>query len=518
MAASPQLTDELINNLKDLRWFAEQFFYISVKGADDDETALIPFKFNTAQIYLHNKLEAQLKATGRVRAIICKGRQQGVSTMVSARFFHKVITRKGYKTFIMTHHDSATNNLFNMVKTYFDNLPPGLCPYPTRLNTTEMYFDVFKGGYKVGTAGSKKVGRSDTIQLLHGSEAGLWDNTEEHSTGIFQTVADVAGTEIIIESTAQGIGNWYHKEWVAAVAGESEYMAIFIPWYWQPEYTASAEGMELTQDERAFMRAYSSDGLTIEHLAWRRNKMRNMSKDPERALELFSQEYPFNANDAFLNPVKNTFIPSKYVTAARKRKLKSEAGIVIGVDPADDKDGSDRTAIIFRQGRKAWNLKTYRNHNTMHICGKLVNMIKKYDPVKVFVDCIGIGKGIVDRMQEMGYTQVEGINVALDAHDKEHFTDRRAELWNACADWLMQDMPVEIPDSDELQSDLCSVGYDEDSSGRLRIESKKSLRKRGMPSPDCADALLHTFAAGYYTTTKLNPVKTLPVHARGKFI
>ena len=193
-------------------------------------------------------------------------------------------------------------------------------------------------------------------------------------------------------------------------------------------------------------------------------------------------------------------------------------GLIVGVDPAGDKDGADRTSIIFRRGRRAYNLKTYRNHNTMEICGLLVTIIKEHNPTKIYVDCIGIGAGIVDRMREMGYECVEGINVAKSAHKKDRFANRRAELWAECLDWLMQDMGVELPDSDELQADLCSVGFTHKSSGQLVIESKKELRKRGMPSCDTADSLIHTFSGGFHESS-LNIAPPMPIlQPRGFFV
>ena len=123
-------------------------------------------------------------------------------------------------------------------------------------------------------------------------------------------------------------------------------------------------------------------------------------------------------------------------------------------------------------------------------------IIDKECPAKVCIDCIGIGAGIVDRLHELGYSQVEGINVARSANDKDKFKNLRAELWHDMREWLAQDMPVQVPDSDELLGDMTSLGYKFDSSGRLQIESKDELRARGMKSPDTADALAMTYAVG----------------------
>jgi hypothetical protein len=506
------ITPDIVSRLHDLEQFSASFFKVA-----DKQGNLSPFIFNRAQQYVSFRLDEQLRMKSRVRALCLKGRQQGISTLIQARDFHKVITGEGKRAFNMTHAADATDNLFGITKRYLDNLPDGLCPKPTKLNTSEMIFSQFNSSYRVGTAGNKTTGRSQTIQLFHGSEVAFWENTEQHVTGILQAVPRSAGTEVVLESTANGIGNYFHSMWLDASNGKSDFQPIFVPWYWQEEYTESAEGFTLTEEEREYLHYYSKDGLKLEHLAWRRIKLVEFSRDEERALELFKQEYPFNANESFLNPISNTFIKSKYVQRARHNDVISESGLVIGVDPADDKDGSDRTTIIRRRGRQAYKLEKLRNHNTMQIAGHIVNIIKTEKPKKVYIDCIGIGKGIVDRLQEMGFDMVEGINVAKSAMNKERFGNRRAELWSECCDWLMQELEVQIPDDDELQSDLCSVGYFFKSGGQLMIESKEDLKKRGMNSPDCADALMHTFSGGFYEQDAIFVEPTNTLKTRGKF-
>jgi hypothetical protein len=116
----------------------------------------------------------------------------------------------------------------------------------------------------------------------------------------------------------------------------------------------------------------------------------------------------------------------------------------------------------------------------------------------MYIDCIGIGAGVVDRLQEMGYDCVEGVNVARSANDKEKFKNLRAEIWSDMRDWFYSEMPVQIPDSDDLHGELCSLGFKENSSGQIQIESKDDLRARGMNSPDGADALSLTFFGGAF--------------------
>lgn len=502
---------ELINIVRDFVLFAPDCLVIRTKSG-----SVAPFKLNRAQLYAHEKLQAQLRDIGKVRALVLKGRQQGLSTYIQGRLFHKVITRLGTKAYILTHEAEATKNLFEMTQRYYDKLPRGLAPYADKSNSRELQFRKFDSGYAVGTAGNKGAGRSQTIQLFHGSEVAFWPNAEEHAKGVLQAISNEPGTEIILESTANGIGNYFHNMWKAAESGNGEYQAIFIPWYWQAEYTAPDANFMPTDEESFLLNIYGSQGLTNRHLAWRRLKIAEFSNDYDIGLESFKQEYPFSATEAFLNPIANVFINSKYVVKARKQRIESDSRLVIGVDVAIG--DTDRTAIIRRKGRVAYHLETFRNMNTMEIAGYIKRVIEQEKPHRVYIDCIGIGAGVVDRLREHNYHFVEGINVARSANNKDKFRNLRAELWSDMRDWLQQEMPVQLPDDDSLHGDLCNLGYKYDSSGRLLIESKDDLKSRGMPSPDTADALALTFYSGFFETVEDFAVTSVPKPRPGMFV
>lgn len=504
------MDQKIIKALHDFTVFAPAYLVISTKAG-----SLAPFTLNRAQLYTHEKLEAQLRDTGKVRAILLKGRQMGLSTLIQGRYFHKVITRKGTKAYILTHHSDATQNLFDMTMRYYDHLPPGLAPVADTSSAKELKFKSLQSGYDVGTAGSKEIGRSLTLQLFHGSEVGFWPNAESHAKGVLNAVSDEPGTEIILESTANGIGNYFHTMWQAAKKGLNGYIPIFTPWYWETKYTASTENFRPSDEEEQLLSLYKEDGMTLGHIAWRRLKI-SSSKDIDVGIEAFKQEYPCSANEAFLNPVANIFINSRLVAKARQQRVESDARLVIGVDVAIS--DFDKTAIIRRKGRVAYNLETFRNMNTMEIAGMLKHVIEREKPHRVYIDCIGVGAGVVDRLREQGYHFVVGVNVARSANQKDRYRNLRAELWDGIKDWLSQEMPVQLPDSDELHGDLCNLGYKYDSSGRLQIESKDDLKARGMDSPDTADALALTFYSGFYEDLGESSVTTIPAQKPGMFI
>lgn len=452
------------------------------------EGNVAPFVLNKAQLYLHQKLEEQKRVKGYVRAIVLKGRQQGCSTYVGARFYHQVTQRFGSKVFILTHREDATNNLYKLVQRYHENCPDFMKPSTGVSNAKELYFDSLDSGYAIGTAGGGTVGRSDTIQMLHGSEVAFWQNTDEIATGIMQTVADVKGTEIILESTANGIGNMYHKLAMDALHGKNQYQLVFIPWFWQDEYTAEVpEDFILTDDEARYKEAYNlNDG----QMAWRRNKISNFTQGGEWQ---FKQEYPATAAEAFQTSSEDSLIQPKDVVEARTAKGIQKGGqLVIGVDPAHK--GKDRTAIVWRDGRVQYRHETYQGLDTMQVVGRLVQIINHWKPEKVFIDQGGIGAGIYDRLKELGYKGVvTGVNFGQKAEEANRYINKRAEMWGEMGQWF-KDGGVKVEDLDDLHSDLIAPHYTFDSQGRLKLESKDEIKKRYTKSPDLGDALALTFA------------------------
>lgn len=505
----------LFNALQDFIVFSEEFLKIKDKSGE-----IIPFRLKRGQKFLHDRIEAQLKSTGKVRAVLLKGRQGGYSTYVQARYFWKVVTTRGKKAFILTHNSEATKNVFAMTKRFYEKIQDKysfLIPSASAISAKEMRFDTLDAAYAVATSLNANAGRSQTIQLFHGSEVAFWENADDHSKGCMQAVSDSPATEIILESTANGIGGYFHSMWESASTGSSEYQAIFIPWYWDEDYMMPCppgQNPELTEYEREIYNTYKNDGLTLEGIYWRRNKIASFGGDENQALEAFKQEYPLNAVEAFRNPVDDRLIDMTRVQAARKNDIESDSPLVIGVDVATS--GLDKLSIIRRKGRKAYGLELH-NHtpNTMEIVGMVKRIIDTERPAKVCIDVIGVGAAVYDRLLELGYTCVEAVNVANRAHEPNKFANRRAELYCDLRDWFMQDLPVQIPDSDVLAGNLTCFGFKFRSNGQMLIESKDELKKRGLKSPDAGDALMLTFAVGFYTEGSSNFYNPVPQNYAG---
>ena len=315
-----------------------------------------PLVFNRAQRHIHAQLEAQRTETGKVRALILKGRQQGCSTYVGARFYHRAAHEAGIRVFILTHEDAASQNLFEMVERFHAHCPAERKPSTGAANARELVFDALDSGYKIGTAGTKGVGRSSTIQLFHGSEVAFWPHAETHAAGALQAVPDIAATEVILESTANGLGNFFHQTWRDAESGDNDFVAIFVPWFWQDEYRkVPPRGFAPSAEEREYRDLY---GLDDGQIAWRRQKIVEL-KDPA----LFCQEYPATAAEAFQQSGHDSFIAPALIARARKAKCEASGPLVIGFDPAWL--GEDRHAMAWRRGRKIEKVETRQKLDTM---------------------------------------------------------------------------------------------------------------------------------------------------------
>src|SRR5262249_12596897 len=157
--------------------------------------------------------------------------------------------------------------LFQLVKRFHDHLPDDLRPSIGVSNAEELLFDKLDSGYLVTVATMEGAGRSATAQMLHASETAFWPDLQTQCAALLQTVPDADGTEIIIESTANGY-NDFHSLWRKAEAGESEFMPVFLPWSLASEYRAKpGDDFKMTGEEAKLAELH---GLDADQIAWRR--------------------------------------------------------------------------------------------------------------------------------------------------------------------------------------------------------------------------------------------------------
>lgn len=162
---------------------------------------------------------------------------------------------------------------------------------------------------------------------------------------------------------------------------------------------------------------------------------------------------------------------------------------ILGVDCA--RFGDDRSCIILREGIYAHPPIVYKQIDLMQFVGHIVDQIEIHDPDATFIDEGGLGAGVVDRLRQLGY-KVIGVNFGAKATNDTRYANKRAEMWDSCREWL--EAGGVIPNDPALKSDLVSPTYSYDPSNRIKLESKDDMKKRGLLSPDVADALVLTWA------------------------
>jgi phage terminase large subunit len=188
----------------------------------------------------------------------------------------------------------------------------------------------------------------------------------------------------------------------------------------------------------------------------------------------------------------DTLIAAELVDAAIDRDLTvgDDEPMVYGLDVA--RFGTDRTALCKRRGPVVEEIRSWGGLDLMQTVGMIVNEAKLDRPVEICVDTIGLGSGVADRLREQGFN-VKDVNVAESSAMNPNANKLRDELWLAAKDWLAT-RAVKLPKDDLLRMELVAPRYNFTSSGKLVVESKDSMRKRGQRSPDLADALCLTFA------------------------
>ena len=489
-----------------MRFDLERYCRAVVKIKDKDTGKRVPFHWKRSQLAVHEALEKQRRETGKVRALILKYRQGGISTYVAGRFYQATSLNTGVKTYILTHEDAATRNLFGMAKAIHEYMAVDYRPRDTAKNANELWFGGLDSGYAVGTAqNTAGTGRSSTIHRFHGSEAAHWRQAGEHFAGVLQAVPQAPGTEIIMETTANGPQGAFYNQWMLAQRGESAFIAIFLPWFWEDAYRMPRpEGLQFSDEEIEYGETY---GLDDEQMTWAHFKNIELGGDPGKFGWYFRKEYPACAAEAFQTSGSDSFIGAKAIMEARRYVApdQKDRAIILGCDVA--RGGDDRTRIIDRQGRaygRHYNL-TWNLDDEMVIADQIALILHNDKLVRmVNIDITGVGGGVYTRLRQLGFEdRTAGINFGSGASDPSKYLNKRAEMWGDLRDDLR--LPgADIPDDDLLHSHLAAPGYRYDANSRLILEKKEDIKKRCGFSPDAGDAMALTHGSQVVEYTDLD--------------
>jgi len=280
------------------RVIIENMFSIVDKDGDD-----VPFKLNSAQRIIDENHSG--------RDIIPKARQEGVSSYYLARGTAKCLAARNTRAVVISHDTESTQRMLAKVHYFLENLR-GPKAVTKTFSKNEVSFPKTNSVIYIGTAGSRKFGRGDTITNLHCSEVAYWPDPKTLLRGLFQAVPKSG--EISIESTGNGVGNYYHRTCMRAASGNSQYTMHFLPWHTFDEYQLELTDeiakaiMDNLNDEWEESQLVADYNLTPEQLAWRRLKLEEMDYD----LKSFKQEYPITLDECFQATGQSIFTIGNY--------------------------------------------------------------------------------------------------------------------------------------------------------------------------------------------------------------
>ena len=193
----------------------------------------------------------------------------------------------------------------------------------------------------------------------------------------------------------------------------------------------------------------------------------------------------------------DTIIPFHLADSAIKRDIEipEDTKPIWGLDVA--RFGADKTALCKRYGNVVTEITSWQGLDLMQTVGRVMaeyeGLSPSMRPSEILVDSIGVGGGVVDRLRELG-APVRGINVGEAPAMGNTYMNLRAELWFKTKGWL-EDRSCKLPNDDQLLAELTSIRYAFTPGGKMKAESKDDMRKRGLKSPDLADALCLTMAS-----------------------
>lgn len=258
---------------------------------------LVPYQPNAFQRQIGSAIARQDRDGKPCRIIVLKSRRFGCSTAIQSRLVHRTVTRARYSATTIAHERDSTAYLHGMAETMLEHLPaPIRADVPKQRGERGRVIEFANGSIlRTETAGDREAGRGKASRAIHASEVAFWPDAQRTMTAIRQIVPRAVGTMVVLESTANGIGNYFHTEWTRAVDNDSDYEAIFAPWFaldWRMPVPDG--GLELDEEEQRLVQRY---GLDLEQLAWRRAVLNDECGGD---IDVFHQEYPSNPREAFL--------------------------------------------------------------------------------------------------------------------------------------------------------------------------------------------------------------------------
>lgn len=325
------------------------------------EGTIAPLILNRVQKRFAERIIDQQQRTGKVRFVVVKARQQGLSTVISAWQYWWLSQRKAQKGLVMAHVAESTTTLFDMYHRIHSNVPKVVQPSTKYSSRTELVFSELDSGLRVATAGGKGVARGETFTTVHLSEVAFWPDTfaQNNFNGLIQAVPDKPGTAAFLESTANGMTGVFYEQYKVAKNGESGYELFFSAWVESDDYrddSVPANFVRVPEEDAVVALAKQLYDIDVdnEQLWWRRRKIALNGAD------MFKQEYPLTPEEAFISTGRPIFNPDYIMERLKTPKTPIRT---MAVEEVYDHDTGKRLPLRKLREHPRGELKVYRERD-----------------------------------------------------------------------------------------------------------------------------------------------------------
>ena len=284
---------------------------------DKQNSKNVPLVLNRPQRRLLGVMEEQRVAGRPVRVILLKARQWGGSTLVQMYLaWMQLVRHTGWNSLICGHLHMTSKCIKRMYNLLLSHYPREMLDDPG----DKLLFSKLEGQPNVqqleardclvltGSSRSEDAVRGYDISMAHLSEVAFWKESAMHSPddvvrSVCGSVALKPETVVVLESTADGVGDYFHDEWLRAELGRSDKVPVFVPWYEIDGYARAVDDpVALWESMDEYERALWDDGRTLEQINWYHAKRKEY-----RTHELMMAEYPGSASEAFSTSGNNPF-------------------------------------------------------------------------------------------------------------------------------------------------------------------------------------------------------------------
>ena len=464
MVATATAEADIVEEFKQtsLGWQSENLKII------DKNSRLVHLDHNITQMRVEKAMQLQRQYHLPIMLLIYKARQEGVSTKIEADIFERVNRMPNRHACVVSMDDVSTNKVFGMCRIFQEQLPDAIKHPTERSNAREIKYSApHRSSILCQTAGTKTLGRGGTTNYIHATEVTFWANAEAQLLGLLQEVPDAEDTMIVLETTANGIGNAFSKRYWDAVKrlrglykdGVMDptvlrgYLPIFLSWQDFPEYQMPLpKGSKEVPGMTPEMEKYIQEGLdmtppvvlTKEQIYFALLKVQNKCGGN---YDLFKQEYPRTAREAERSSGRMVFnaaaldkmerqcrppvatiefymseatVKYRHVNRSEncwsvwKYPIKNHGYIVFGdvaegllSDPKDTKSRPDRSvAVVLDRTRLDIPMVYYGRPDTIEYGDQMVMASKFFNYAWSSPEVNSIGQSILDAYKRAGYQYI----------------------------------------------------------------------------------------------------------------